>query len=372
MSDIDSALNSLHDDESTSISPVREGLPPRYRMRADAHYVEQLESTRYNNTSVRYVDVQSIDNPRQDDGPGLSSSFVDSIKRHGIIQPLLVRSRGGRHVVVAGRKRLAAAVAAGLREVPCLVERVDDEDAQALASASNVPAIELPAPRPAPLPVTATDFPIGAFAECLTAVAASASLLSPGTTLTQAVAVDLVRAEAARALQVLLVMRVLRGETALARRPLSVRMLLERIVERSAAERRLRGMTLSIEVHPNTPVTAWGDEELLLSAAAALVMSTAVLLEAPHGSAVTLRAAARGEDSCVVSATHLAELPHQWRSKLAEDPREPGIGVKDSSTPAFVMLRGARRIAELHGGEMTLDCTDGMTSVSLTFAIGRS
>ena len=371
MSDIDSALNSLHDDENTPVAPVREGLPPRYRMRADAHYVEQLDSALFN-TPVRKVDVQSIDNPMQDDGPGLSPAFVESIKRHGVIQPLLVRSRGGRHVVVAGRKRLAAALVAGLREVPCLVERVDDEDAQALATASNVPAVEPPAPRPVPAQPPPLDVPFGAFAECLTSVAASASLLSPGASLTQAVAVDLVRAEAARALQLLQAMRVLRGDAVLARRPLSVRMLLERIVERSAAERRLRGMVLSIEAHANTPNTVWGDDELLTSAVGSLVIGTAMLLDAQHGSVVTLRAASRADDSCVVTATHHAELPHQWRSKLAEDPREPGFTARDGSTPALVLLRAARRIAEFHGGDMTLDCAEGRTSMSLTFSIGRA
>jgi ParB/Sulfiredoxin domain len=371
MSDIDSALNSLHDDDSTSLAPAREGLPPRYRMRADAHYVEQLDSALFN-TPVRKMDVQSIDNPRQDDAPGLSPEFVESIKRHGVIQPLLVRSRAGRHVVVVGRKRLAAAVAAGLREVPCLVERVDDEDAESLAMASNVPAIEPVAPRPVPVPAPSFEVPFGAFAECLTAVAASANLLSPGATLTQAVAVDLVRAEAARGLQVLQAMRVLKGDAVVARRPLSVRMLLERIVERSAAERRLRGMSLSIEAHPSTPATAWGDDELLASAVGALVMATAVLLDAQHGSAVTLRASLRADETCVITATHHAELPHQWRTKLAHEPRESGLAADDRSTPALVLLRAARRIAELHGGDMTLDCAEGRTSVSLMFSIGRA
>src|SRR5689334_9098057 len=204
MSDIDSALNGLGGEDSP-LPPVREGLPPRYRMRADAHYVEQLDSALFK-SPVRFIDVHAIDSPRQDDGPALSSAFVDSIKRHGVLQPLLVRTRGSRHVVIAGRKRLAAAVAAGLREVPCLVERVDDDEAQTMATATNVASIEAVVARPvaAPLP---SDLPFGAFAECLTAVASSASLLSPGSTLAQAVAVDLVRAEAARALQLLAAMR---------------------------------------------------------------------------------------------------------------------------------------------------------------------
>jgi hypothetical protein len=36
------------------------------------------------------------------------------------------------------------------------------------------------------------------------------------------------------------------------------------------------------------------------------------------------------------------------------------------------MLRAARRIAELHGGDMTLACAEGRTGVSLSFSIGRA
>ena len=158
--------------------------------------------------------------------------FVESVRRHGVLQPLLVRSRGGRFQVMAGSKRLAAALEAGLSEVPCLVERVDDEQARALAAATNVPSSAReasPAIRPErPKP----DFAFGAFADCLTAVASSADLLSSGSALTQAVAVDLVRAEAARALHLLKALRVLRGEVSPLRSPLYPRAVLQRVVRR--------------------------------------------------------------------------------------------------------------------------------------------
>jgi ParB-like nuclease domain len=369
MSDIDSALSSLHDGDDSSIPAVREGLPPRYRMRADAHYVEQLDSALFN-APLRFMDVQTIDSPRPDDGPTPSAAFIDSIKRHGVLQPLLVRSRGGRHVVIAGRKRLAAAVAAGLREVPCLVERVDDDEAQTLAAASNVAAIEPPAPRPAPAS-PAIDIPIGALAECLTAVASSAGLLSSGATLIHAVAVDLVRAEAARALHLLVAMRVLKGDAVLSRRSASLRLLIERTLERSASERRLRGIALDADVKANAPSTVWGDEELLIAAFGTLVMATAALTDAPNGRAVTLRATRGAEDAYIITAVHDAELPHHWRSKLVDDSRE-STRSGDPTAPALIQLRAARRIAELHGGHMTIDCADGRTNVSLEIPIGRS
>jgi ParB-like chromosome segregation protein Spo0J len=370
MSDIDSALSSLHDGDDDPIPPVREGLPPRYRMRADAHYVEQLDSKLFN-APLRFMDVQAIDSPRPDDGPTPSAAFIDSIRRHGVLQPLLVRSRGGRHVVIAGRKRLAAAVAAGLREVPCLVERVDDEEAQTLAAASNVAALEPAAPRPASTTAPAIDLPLGALAECLTAVASSAGLLSSGGTLTQAVAVDLVRAEAARALQLLVAMRVLKGEAVLSRRPASLRLLIDRTLERSASERRLRSVALEADVQTTAPSSVWGDEELLISAFGTLVMAIAALTDAPYGRTVTLRATRGAEDTYIVTAVHDAELPHHWRSKLVDDSRE-SMRSGDATAPALVLLRAARRIAELHGGHMTLDCADGHTNVSLEIPIGRS
>ena len=92
-----------------------------------------------------------------------------------------------------------------------------------------------------------TDIAFGAFADCLTAVASSADLLSSGSALTQAVAVDLVRAEAARALHLLKALRVLRGEVSPLRSPLYPRAVLQRVFDETVAERRLRGVTLTID-----------------------------------------------------------------------------------------------------------------------------
>jgi ParB family chromosome partitioning protein len=108
-------------------------------MRADAHYVEQLDSAP-SSPSVRLIDARTIE-VRGDD-PRPAPPFIESIKRHGVLQPILVQTRGGRYRLIAGRKRLAAAIQAGLREVPCMVQRVDEEQAGLLAEATNLPAQE--------------------------------------------------------------------------------------------------------------------------------------------------------------------------------------------------------------------------------------
>ena len=57
MSDSESGLDS-HIGEPTP--PIREGLPSRFRMRADAHYVEELDSALFS-APIRYLDVRTID-----------------------------------------------------------------------------------------------------------------------------------------------------------------------------------------------------------------------------------------------------------------------------------------------------------------------
>ena len=339
-------------------------------MRADAHYVEQLDSSLFS-SPIRFIEVRAFDSLRQDDELGPSAAFVESIKRHGVLQPLLVRSRAGRHLVIAGRKRLAAAVAAGLREVPCLVERVEDDQAPILAAATNTPSTDVAIARPA-APMPPAEVAFAAFADCLTAVATSANLLSPGSTLTQAVALDLVKAEAARALQLLAAARVLKGDVSVARRSVSIQAVFDRAADQTAAERRLRGIALQVAPAGGTQATVSGDEDLLVVSIGGLIIAAAVLLDAPRSKVVSLHASPHADDAIALTAVHEgAELPHYWRSKLADaqwpDPLLLGGNV---ATAALVLLRAARRVAELHNGYMTLDCSEGRTSMSIVIPAG--
>jgi hypothetical protein len=343
-------------------------------MRADAHYVEQLDSGLLN-SPIRFLEVQGLESPRQDDEETPSPAFIESIRKHGVLQPLLVRSRGGRHLVIAGRKRLAAAAAAGLSRVPCLIERVDDDQAPILAAATNTPSTDKPVVQrvAAPSPVAAPDLTFAAFADCLTAVASSANLLSPGATLTQTVAVDLVRAEAARALHLLIAARVLKGDVSVARREVAARTIVDRAIEQTAAERRLRGLTLDAPSRRGGD-TVSGDEELLAASFSALILAPAVLFETSRSRVIVLQVNSRADGTVVLSAVHDgAELPHYWRSKLAES-EWPDMAMPSSSvaSAALVLLRAARRVAELHGGHLTLDCSEGRTSLSIVVPAGRA
>ena len=115
----------------------REGLPPAFRMRADSHYVEQLDGAAPSVT-VQYIGVHAID--VSDASADVVPELVESIKRHGVLEPLVVQRNNGTYKTITGQKRLAAARAAGLHDVPCLVHHVSDERAQTLRDVLRSPA----------------------------------------------------------------------------------------------------------------------------------------------------------------------------------------------------------------------------------------
>ena len=368
MSDSESGLDN-HIGEPTP--PIREGLPTRFRMRADAHYVEELDSALFS-APIRHLDVRTIDPIHREGGHGPSADFVESVRRHGVLQPLLVRSRGGRFQVMAGSKRLAAALEVGLSEVPCLVERVDDDQARILAAATNVPST----PRdqaPVRPERPKIDISFSAFADCLTAVASSAGLLSSGSPLTQSVAIDLVRAEAARALHLLRAVRVLRGDVNAGRRPVYPRAVLQRVADETGAECRLRGVALTVDRNKTDGPPLIGDEDLLVASIGALVVAAPALLNGQSPRTVLLSVTSRADGAVVFLAEHEgAELPLFWRSILAEDDtREGAVPGGSGSTSALTLLRAARQVAESHGGRMSVDCLDGLTSLSISIPTSK-
>lgn len=75
----------------------------------------------------RYFDTKAI------------AELTESIKQHGILQPLLVRILpDDKYELVAGERRYRAAMAAGLDEVPVVIRSLSDEDALALALIENL------------------------------------------------------------------------------------------------------------------------------------------------------------------------------------------------------------------------------------------
>ncbi|WP_425394952.1 ParB/RepB/Spo0J family partition protein [Aeoliella sp.] len=89
-----------------------------------------------------WLDVVSIDTnpnqPRKEFDEVEIADLADSIRAHGVIQPLVVRQVDERFELIAGERRLRAAKAAGWERVPVLVREVSDQQLAELAIVENI------------------------------------------------------------------------------------------------------------------------------------------------------------------------------------------------------------------------------------------
>ena len=64
--------------------------------------------------------------------------LADSIRQHGILQPLSVRRMGNVYELIAGERRLRAAQLAGVTDIPCIIMRMDEKESGMAALIENL------------------------------------------------------------------------------------------------------------------------------------------------------------------------------------------------------------------------------------------
>ncbi len=76
--------------------------------------------------------------PRKVFDPQALDELADSIRCHGILQPLSVRRCGAGYQLIAGERRLRAARQAGVTDIPCIIMRMDDKESGMAAMVENL------------------------------------------------------------------------------------------------------------------------------------------------------------------------------------------------------------------------------------------
>lgn len=92
--------------------------------------------------SIENIDINLIipneNQPRQEFHKEALSDLTNSIKIHGLIQPIIVRKIKNKYEIIAGERRYRASKAAGLSEIPCIIKDVDTEISAKLALIENI------------------------------------------------------------------------------------------------------------------------------------------------------------------------------------------------------------------------------------------
>ena len=94
------------------------------------------------NTQIEMINIDLIIpnrfQPRLTFDENALQELANSIKEHGIIQPLVLRPVGDKYEIIAGERRYKAAQLAGLNEVPAIITNIDDNKSAEVALVENV------------------------------------------------------------------------------------------------------------------------------------------------------------------------------------------------------------------------------------------
>jgi len=94
------------------------------------------------NGNVEEIDIiQVVPNPhqpRKNFSPEKLQELADSIKQHGILQPIVVSKTGNKFELIMGERRLQAAKLAGLTKIPALIREATDQQKLEMAIIENI------------------------------------------------------------------------------------------------------------------------------------------------------------------------------------------------------------------------------------------
>ena len=100
------------------------------------------EPANNDNSAIASVHINAIEpnpyQPRKDFDDAELEDLANSIREHGILQPITVRVVGNKYQLVAGERRLQASKRVGLAQVPCIIKNYSDQESFELAIIENI------------------------------------------------------------------------------------------------------------------------------------------------------------------------------------------------------------------------------------------
>ena len=93
-------------------------------------------------SSVTKISINLIkankEQPRKNFDPQKIYELAQSIKEHGVIQPIILNREGNIYIVVAGERRFRAAKSIGLVEIPAIIMNIDDKEVLEISLIENI------------------------------------------------------------------------------------------------------------------------------------------------------------------------------------------------------------------------------------------
>lgn len=107
-------------------------------LKDSSYFTEKGEINPLRETPIAHIEVNPLQ-PRKFFNPEALNELSESIKVHGVIQPLTIRQIGpNKYQLIAGERRLQAAIKAGLTSVPTYIRTADDQQMLEMALVENI------------------------------------------------------------------------------------------------------------------------------------------------------------------------------------------------------------------------------------------
>lgn len=103
---------------------------------------DEIAETPSNKDGVLELELEKVvpnpEQPRKSFDEDKLIDLAESIREHGVLQPILVAPRGNQYMIIAGERRFRASQRAGLKTIPVLIRDLDEEEVMELALIENV------------------------------------------------------------------------------------------------------------------------------------------------------------------------------------------------------------------------------------------
>lgn len=130
-----SLLGILDDDNELEARPVKKETTQNTKAEVPQRKVPDGEV-------VQEISMSLIDNnpnqPRKNFDPSALQELSQSIKIHGLIQPILLTKKGERYIIVAGERRFRACKLAEIKQIPAIVKDFDEKQIKEIALLENI------------------------------------------------------------------------------------------------------------------------------------------------------------------------------------------------------------------------------------------
>lgn len=113
-------------------------IPPKATSKAAAS-TKETKATKTGETILKITEVEpNKGQPRKYFNEDALQELSDSIKQHGIVQPLVVSKKDDYYEIIAGERRWRAAMMAGLKEVPVVIKDYSPQEIMEVALIENI------------------------------------------------------------------------------------------------------------------------------------------------------------------------------------------------------------------------------------------